>query len=161
MDDTTLNQILDEFEQPGFLNPTMIASGHGTVADVIGTMPNIRVLVEQRSSSVPLITARYRERDAAMADHERLVYFVVFGLLNQRQMSHDIIAYLRGCRRVPHSTLASPWHPFLHGIKTLELFTGGQVQAPKSNASMKEFERFIDGVAKWEQTHTQPGTKQR
>lgn len=161
MNETNIPQILDQFEQQSFLDATMIASGHRTVAGIIQSMPQIKTLLEQRSVSVPLITSRYRERDTKLPDHARLVYFVLFGALNLREMSRDISAYLRRSNRVPHSMIASPWHPFLHGIHAMESFTGGQIQAPKSNALMKDFERFLDDVAQWELNHKQPGATPR
>jgi len=155
MDDSSLNRILDDFERESFLSPTFIASGHGTVADVIAGMPEIKTLLEQRNASAPFMVARYRERDSTMSDHERLAYFVVFGLMSRREMTHDIAAYLRRCGRTPHSTLAWPWHPYFYGVRALESFTGGEVQAPAGKVSAKDVGRFIAAVEKWEQTHVQ------
>jgi hypothetical protein len=153
MDDARLNQILDEFERESFLNPTLIASGHGTVAAVIAGMPEIKSLLEEGDAARRLTAARYRERDANMSNHERLVYFVLFGLLKHREMSREIAAWLRRSAQTPHSQLAWPWNPFLHGVRTLESFTGGAVHAPAGSFSPKEVERFLADVEKWERTH--------
>ena len=154
MDESSLNRILDAFEQEAFLNPTLIASGHATVEKVIAGLPEIHTLVAAREKAAPLAAARYRRRDSAMPDHERLVYFVLFGLIGLREMSRDVAAYLRRSSGIPHSTLASPWHPYYYGVRTLASFTGGHVPAPASNASPRDIERFLAELEKWEGTHT-------
>ena len=153
MDESSLDRILNEFEHESFLNPTLIASGHGTVENVIAGLPAILAVLGQGKDAAPLVAARYRERDSNMADHERLVFFVLFRLLNLRGMSRDVAAYLRRHTRTPHSTLAWPWHPYYYGVRALELFTGGQVHAPAVIASTKEVELFIADVEKWEAAH--------
>lgn len=156
MEQSNIVRILDAVEQESFLNPTFIASGHETVADIIGETPEVQALLDHKSSSLPLMRARYRERNAMITDGARLVYFVVFGLAHDREMIRDIISYLKSCRSMSTSTLLWPWHPFLHGMHALEKITGGQIQAPKSSGSMKQVDEFLTRVLKWEETHTDP-----
>lgn len=91
-----------------------------------------------------------------MADGTRLTYFVFFGLARDHQMIEDIISHLKRYRGLPASTIMSPWHPFLHGAKALELITGGQVKAPVRGGAGKQFDEFLTGVENWAKTHTDP-----
>jgi hypothetical protein len=154
MQQAELNRILDAIEEESFLNPTFIASGHATVADVLGETPEVQTLLDNKDASLPLMRARYREQGGGMVDGVRLVYFVVFGLARDRQMLREIISYLRRCRNLSTSTLMSPWHPFLHGARALELITGGQVQAPRRRVSEEQFDQFLTQVEKWAETQT-------
>src|SRR5205823_903005 len=86
--------ILDTIEEESFLNPTFIASGHKTVADILSQTREVQALLDDKSASLPLMRARYQEQGARMADGVRLVYFVVFGLARDRQMLPEIISYM-------------------------------------------------------------------
>jgi hypothetical protein len=147
-----VSRILDTIEAEGFLHPTFIASGHGTVADVLGATHEVQTLLDNREASLPLLRARYREQDAIMADGPRLVYFVIFGLARDRQMLGEIVSYLKRVQGLSTSKLMWPWHPFLHGARALELITGGQVQAPDTLASAKQFDQFLTQVESWTKT---------
>ena len=149
-----VSRILDTIEVEGFLHPTFIASGHGTVADVLGATHEVQALLNNKKASLPLLRARYREQDTTMADGVRLVYFVIFGLARDRQMLGEIISYLKRVQGLSISKLMWPWHPFLHGARALELITGGQVQAPGTGGSAKLFENFLTQVENWAKTHT-------
>ena len=156
-----VNRILDTIEAEGFLHPTLIASGHGTVAEVLGGTHEIQALLDNKEVSLPLLRARYREQDPTMADGARLVYFVILGLAQDRQMLGEIVSYLKRVQSLSTSKLMWPWHPFLHGVHALELITGGQVQAPDTRASAKQFVQFLTQVENWIKTevnssHQQP-----
>ena len=153
MQQSDIDRILDAIEEESFLNPTFIASGHGTVADVLGSTPEVQALLDGKNTSLPIMRARYREQDARMADGARLVYFVVFGLARDRQMIKDITSSLKRYRGLPISTLMSPWHPFLHGAKALEQITGSEIHAPVSGTSAKQFDEFVNRVEEWAKTH--------
>lgn len=143
--DSNLNAI----ERKDFLAPTYIASGYNTVADIVSQMPEVKFLLDHKSSSLPLMRARYRDRGGSMPDAVRLVYFVVFGLLHDKEVIPDIILYLRGCRDLPSGTLLSPWHPFLHGIQALSEITNHQIQAPGSSEILRLHEEFLTSVENW------------
>lgn len=154
MQQSEIAEILDRIEEESFLYPTFIASGHQTVADILSETREVQALLDERSVSLPLMRARYREEGARMSDGVRLVYFVVFGLARDRQMIPEIVSYLKRTKGLSTSTLMSPWHPFLHGARALELITDGQAQAPGSGDSMKQFDRFLDRVEEWAHSHT-------
>ena len=161
MQQADTSKILDAIEDESFLNPTFIASGHGTVADVLGSTPEVQALLADKSASLPLIRSRYRGRDGAMSDGARLAYFVVFGLARDHEMIRDILSYLRRGRSLPTSQLMWPWHPFLHGAKALEMITGGNVQAPGSGGSEKQFDEFLTRVEDWAKTHKDASDQQK
>ena len=147
-----VQNILEKIEDESFLAPTSIASGYGTVADVIAETPEIQTLLADADVSLPLIRKRYREHEASMADATRLVYFVIFGLTRDREMLPDIVSRLKEYARLSLATLTWPWHPYLHGVKALELITGGQVQTPGTGGSAKDFDKFLDEVERWAAT---------
>ena len=149
MQQSEIIRILEVIEQEEFITPTFIASGHETVAHILGEKAEFKTLLHHKGSSLPLMRERYREQDAKMTDEVRLVYFVAFGLARDREMTRDIILYLNRFRDKPISSLLSPWHPFLHGMHALEKITGGQIQAPGSSGSMKQFDEFLNRITKW------------
>ena len=153
VEQSDVSRILDTIEAESFLLPTLIASGHGTVADVLGATHEVQTLLDNRESALPLLRARYRERDTTMADGARLVYFVIFGLARDRQMLGEIVSYLKRVHDLSTSRLMWPWHPFLHGARALELITGGQVQAPDTRTSAKQFNQFLTQVESWAKLH--------
>ena len=61
MQQSDIDRILDAIEEESFLNPTFIASGHGTVADVLGSTPEVQALLDGKNTSLPIMRARYRE----------------------------------------------------------------------------------------------------
>ncbi len=146
--------ILDTIEEESFLRPTLIASGRGTVVVVLEGTQEVQTLLAERDASLPLMRARYREQDSEMTNEARLVYFVVFGLARDGQMLREISSYLRSVRGFPASVLMSPWHPFLHGADALELITGGQIRAPGTGGSAKQFDQFLTQVEKWATTNS-------
>jgi len=153
LQESDVSRILETIETESFLHPTFIASGHGTVAEVLGATHEVQTLLDNKKVSLPLLRARYREQDPTMADGARLVYFVLFGLARERQMLGEIVSYLKRVQGLSTSKLMWPWHPFLHGVHALELITGGQVQAPDTRASAKQFDQFLTQVENWTRTH--------
>jgi hypothetical protein len=149
----SVQDILDKIEDESFLAPTAIASGYETVADVIRETPEIQTLLANADVSLPLIRKRYREQEAHMTDATRLVFFVIFGLTRDREMLPDIVSRLKQYTRLSAATLTWPWHPYLHGLKALELITAGQVQTPGTGGSAKQFRNFLDEVERWATTH--------
>jgi hypothetical protein len=145
---------LNAIEKEDFLEPTIIASGHTTVVDVLKRMPEIQLLIEHQNVSLPLMRSRYREQEATMPDAVRLVYFIVFGLTQDLEMTDDIISYLKRCRGLSQDVLLSPWHPYLHGLRTLSKFTNGEVQAPSDFAPVSELDKFLDQFEKWKKLHS-------
>ena len=154
MQQQTLLAILEKIEVESFLRPTFNASGYQAVADDLGATPEVQTLLAYQDASLPLMRARYRELAASMPDTARLVYFVVFGLARDRQMIREIVSYLKQCRVLPIEKLTSPWLAFLHGVHALELITGGQVQAPNSGGSGKQFDKFLTQVEKWAKSNS-------
>ena len=152
--------ILNTIEEENFLRPTLIASGRGTVVVVLEGTQEIQTLLAERDASLPLMRARYRERDSEMTDEVRLVYFVIFGLARDGQMLSDISSYLKRVLRYPASVLMSPWHPFMHGADALELITGGQIRAPRTDGSVKQFDQFLTEVENWTKTHLKSSHQQ-
>ena len=151
--DSDVVKSLDEIEKEYFLEPTIIASGHETVVYVVSRMREIQLLIERPNVSLPLMRTRYRERDATMPDEVRLVYFIVFGLTQYREMTDDIISYLKRCRGLSKDILFSPWHPYLHGLQTLAKFTNGEVQPPSESAPVSELDKFLDQFEGWKKLH--------
>jgi len=151
--DSDVVKSLDEIEKEYFWEPTIIASGHTTVVYVVSRMREIQLLIERPNVSLPLMRTRYRERDATMPDEVRLVYFIVFGLTQYREMTDDIISYLKRCRGLSEDILLSPWHPYLHGLRTLAKFTNGEVQAPSDFAPVSELDKFLDRFERWQKLH--------
>ena len=149
----SVQDILDKIEDESFLAPTSIASGYGTVADVIEHTPEIQALLANADVSLPLIRKRYRKDEANMADATRLVYFVIFGLARDREILPDVVASLKQYEGLSTATLMWPWHPYLHGVKALELITGGHVQTPGTGGSAQQFQKFLDEVEQWAATN--------
>jgi hypothetical protein len=156
MQESNISQILTAIETESFLHPTFIASGHETVADILSGTQEVQTLLDSKNVSLPLMRTRYREQDAGMADGARLVYFVLFGLAQDRQMIGEIIPYLKRSRDLSTARLWWPWHPFLHGVRALELITDRDVQAPRSSAPAKQFDEFLTQVENWAKTHADP-----
>jgi hypothetical protein len=145
--------ILEKIEAESFLRPTFISSGYGMVGDIVGETEEVQTLLANKEASLPFMRARYRERDARMRDEIRLVYFVVFGLARDRQMVREISSYLKWCLDRPIEQLIWPWLAFLHGAHALELITGGQIRAPGTGGSAKQFDQFLTQVENWTDTH--------
>jgi len=156
MEQPNLPGILEQIEAESFLRPTSLASGYGTVAEILGDTPEVQTLLAHQNVSLPLLRARYRDRDASMPDVVRLVYFVVFGVARDREMLPAISSYLKWCLELPISKLTSPWQAFLHGARALELITGGQVRTPGTGGSAKQFNEFLNQVENWAKTQTNP-----
>lgn len=147
-----MTELLETIEAESFLQPTFIASGYGTVADILSTTPEVQSLLDDKERSLPLLRARYRELEEELADTARLVYFVIFGLARDREMLPEIVAYLKAMRGLSTS-LIWPWHPFIHGVHSLELITGGDVRGPGTGGSAKQFDEFVTQVEQWARTH--------
>ncbi len=152
MQQSELIGVLEKIEAEDFLRPTFLASGYGTVADVIGATEEVRTLLANKDGVLPELRTRYRERKASMPDTAHLVYFVVFGLARDRQMTSEIISYLKQCMVLPIEQLKSPWLAFLHGARALELITNGSVRTPGTGGSRKQFEEFLSDVQAWADT---------
>lgn len=148
----TVQDILNKIEDESFLAPTSIASGYETVADVIAQTPEIQTLLANADDSLPLVRKRYRQDETNMADATRLVYFVIFGLSRDREILPDIVARLKQYEVLSAATLMWPWHPYLHGVKALELITGGHVRTPGTGGSAQQFRKFLDEVERWAAT---------
>ena len=148
-----IGKLLETIEAESFLAPTSIASGYGTVADMVSATPEVQSLLEDKERTLPLLRARYREQEAKMPDAARLVYFVVFGAARDREMLPDILSYLKTIGR-RSTSLIWPWHPFIHGVHALELITGGDVRGPGTGGSAKQFDEFVTQVEQWAATHS-------
>jgi hypothetical protein len=147
-DDPNIEKLLETIEDEGFLRPTSIASGYGTVADILTATPEVQSLLDNKQRTLPLLRARYRERQAEIADSARLVYFVIFGAARDREILPDIVAYLKAMGR-RSTSLIWPWHPFIHGVHALDLITGGAVPGPGTGGSAKQFAEFVAQVEQW------------
>src|SRR5215510_6601400 len=132
-------ELMEKLEAESFLGPTLIASGYGSVADIISATTEVQSLLDDEERSLPLLRARYREREPRMPDAARLVYFVIFGVARDREMLPEILSYLKAIGR-RSTSLIWPWHPFIHGVHALELITGGDVRGPGTGGSAKQFD---------------------
>ena len=147
----SMDELLGTIEDESFLRQTFIASGYGAVADILSSTPEVQSLLNDKERSLPLLRARYREQEAEMSDAARLVYFVIFGEARDREMLPEIVSYLKAMRGLSTSLLW-PWHPFLHGVRALELITGGDVRGPGTGGSAKQFDQFVTQVDEWAKT---------
>lgn len=145
-------ELIEAIEDESFLGPTSIASGYGTVADIVGATPEVQSLLDDEERSLPLLRVRYREKRDRMSDAVRLVYFIIFGVARDREMLPEIVSYLKTIGR-RSTSLIWPWHPFIHGVHALELITGGAVRGPGTGGSAKQFDEFVTQVEQWSQTH--------
>ena len=145
---SNIDELLETIEAESFLRPTGIASGYGTVAEMVTATPEVQSLLEDKERTLPLLRARYREHQAKMPDAARLVYFVIFGAARDREMLPDIVSYLKAMGR-RSTSLIWPWHPFIHGVHSLDLITGGEVRGPGTGGSAKQFEEFVTQVEQW------------
>lgn len=155
MQQTELDRALSRIEDERFLRQTFMSSGYAAVADILADTEEVRMLLANKDSALPLMRARYRELEASMPDTARLSYFVVFGLARDRQMVGDIAAYLKRVMVLPIDKLTTPWLGFLHGVHALELITNGQVRSPGTGGTRKQFEELIAGAQAWAKTHDQ------
>jgi hypothetical protein len=142
-------EALEKMEKEDFLSSTNIASGHATVANILGDTAEFHLLLDNKDTSLPLLRARYRSNADKMADSARLAYFVVIGLARDKEMMSEVISYLKRTLNIDRSTILSPWHPFMHGMHALEKITGGAIRSPDSGGTTKDFDRFLDQVADW------------
>ena len=142
-------EALEKMENEDFLSSTYIASGRDTVADILGATAEFHLLLDNKDTSLPLLRARYRSNVDKMTDSARLAYFVVIGLARDKQMTSELISYLKRSLNIDRSTILSPWHPFMHGMHALEKITGGAIRSPDSGGTTKEFDRFLDQAADW------------
>ena len=150
MQEKDINALLDAIEQPSFLLPTFIASGHNTVSSIILDTSEVKGLIAYKDISLPLIRHRYQQNKLQLSEEAKLVYFIILGYLHDTEMLHDIVAYLRGCKTLPASTLLSPWHPFLYAVDALAEITGGQIQPPSHTKVMEELDTFLKRGRKME-----------
>lgn len=150
MTQINIDIILKTLEQDDFMVPTFIASGHGTVAEVLRQTNELKTILEQKQTILPAMHTRYHKQQAGMSDNVRLVYFIVFGMTHDQIMIVDIMEYLKSCHDLPEETLLSPWHPFLHGMQAIAQITNGEIVVPNSADAQQKLDDFLKKTAAWQ-----------
>jgi hypothetical protein len=154
---TEVNHILALIERPDFLACTYTASDHQTVAAIIRDMWECKYLLENKQVNFPLLLARYQEEEANMADETRLIYFILFQIYQDEAAIPELVSYLVSCRSVvPREKVKffSPWHPFFHAAKALEILSHQHLRVPTGNEVLNDLDTFLGYVMRWSMDRT-------
>ncbi len=144
--------IFDMFSKQDILEPTYGARDHSSVAAIIHNMWEVKCLLEDKSTSFPLMLNRYQEEKASMTDETRLLYFVIFRLYYDESAIPELVSYLASCRAVvPREKVKifSPWHPFFHAAEALAILSHHQLRIPTGSEVLNDLDTFLEHIMQW------------
>lgn len=127
-----VRRVMTRIEDPDFLTPTYIASGHNVVRSVLLETEELKHLLAHAGPAGQLVRARTEglRTEQTGAAPALITYFVFFERTQDSEALPCLAAYVQSLPDESAPASASPWHPFRYAVRAIEAITKPTLPVP-------------------------------